>query len=63
MTELAVGATMLPPDTYTPVARLGVSMVMSMMTWGSSAGAKHRNETTTSPDWPLSAVPVLPPMR
>ena len=38
-------------------------MVMSMMTCGSSAGAKHRKDTTTSPVCPLSAVPVLPPMR
>ena len=65
MTALAVGATMLPPETYTPVFRLGVSMVMSMMIWGSSAGAKHMNDTTTSLSGlpVLSAVPVLPPTR
>ena len=70
MMRLAVGATMLPPETKTPVFRLGVSMVMSMMYWGSSAGAKHIKDTTTSPLGllgvlvpVLSAVPVLPPMR
>ena len=63
----ATGATMVPPNTGGPVLRLGVSMVSSMMYWGSSAGAKHMKDTTTSrvvfrvPV--LSAVPVLPPMR
>ena len=47
-----------------------VSGVRSIMICGSSAGAKHRKETTTSPSGleavlvpVLSAVPVLPPMR
>ena len=70
MIWLAVGATMVPPYTAVPVSRRGVSMVSSMMYWGSSAGAKHMKDTTTSP-WGLllvfvpvlSAVPVLPPMR
>ena len=67
MIWLATGATMVPPYTAVPVVRLGVSMVSSMMISGSSAGAKHMKETTTSrvvfrvPV--LSAVPVLPPMR
>ena len=67
MIWLAVGATMVPPYTAVPVFRLGVSIVKSMMYWGSSAGAKHMKDTTTSrvvflvPV--LSAVPVLPPMR
>ena len=44
----AVGAAMLPPETKVPVKRDGVSSVKSMMTWGSSAGAKHMKDTTTS---------------
>ena len=63
MILLLTGATMLPPDTEVPALRLGVSMVTRTMTWGSSAGAKLTKETTRSPVWPLSAVPVLPPTR
>ena len=54
---------MVPPNTAVPVVRLGVSMVSSMMYCGSSAGAKHIKDTTTSLVPVLSAVPVLPPMR
>ncbi len=39
---------MVPPYTAVPVFRLGVSIVKSMMYWGSSAGAKHMKDTTTS---------------
>ena len=70
MIWLAVGATMLPPEGKVPVVRLGVSMVMSIITCGSSAGAKHMKDTTMSPLGllavrvpVLSAVPVLPPTR
>ena len=63
MIWLATGATMVPPNTAVPVVRLGVSMVSSMMYSGSSAGAKHMKDTTTSLVPVLSAVPVLPPMR
>ena len=50
-------------NTAVPVVRLGVSIVSSMMYCGSSAGAKHMKDTTTSPVPVLSAVPVLPPIR
>ena len=63
MILLDMGATMAPPEGYVPVSRAGVSRAISIMISGSSAGAKQTNDTTISPVWPLSAVPVLPPMR
>ena len=59
----AAGAAIAPPEGLVPVSREGVSSAMSTITSGSSAGAKQAKDTTTSPVLPLSAVPVLPPMR